>query len=543
MKEEIPTLWGDLKEFINNPKQKEYFFSSPVVYRTNDDNDDSLVNEVGIIDGQQRTITIAILAKVFRDICLTIEYQNGVMKAQQMYSVEDQDGNVVSRIKSDMKQDKDEIRKLFANSGIQDASYGTKSNDHRVSKCYRYFFDETTKEIEELTEQEKRAYLNKFLVNLKQKCFIGVTTCSDLATAIEVYMKMNSRGKNLHPSDLIKAELFLRHTNFSNSTDDVSEKWTDLAQGKEASKISELLHDYLATKRGQISTRLYSDYRDVIQKFDSANEVIEHMEVLTEFKHHYFKWNNSGRIAPFSDLVRCKVRYASNLLAFCDLYGASADYIKSIEKILDAVYAIHFTFERDSNILKRKMVKCAHELFKRQEAGSVNWDHYYEYLLGELKDYFVNREEFVNRLAQLQLDQNNEAQFFLRRIERFYSPEGKEINKPKFVNTEHIYPQTPGSNWDPLRTPANGLRIGNLTLCDSDFNKKLGNKKWEEKVRIWKERDPAKVYKLVNHIEDNGPGIDFDLEQWGDAQIEKRSKRLSELVFDILLQPVYELML
>ena len=175
VKEEIPTLWGDLKEFINNSKQKEYFFSSPVVYRTNDDNDDSLVNEVGIIDGQQRTITIAILAKVFRDICLTIEYQNGVMKAQQMYSVEDQDGNVVSRIKSDMKQDKDEIRKLFTNSGIQDARYGTKSNDHRVSKCYRYFFDETTKEIEELLNR-KAGMSKQILVNLKQKCYIGVTT-------------------------------------------------------------------------------------------------------------------------------------------------------------------------------------------------------------------------------------------------------------------------------------------------------------------------------------------------------------------------------
>ncbi|MDC3290314.1 HNH endonuclease family protein, partial [Candidatus Poseidoniaceae archaeon] len=164
-------------------------------------------------------------------------------------------------------------------------------------------------------------------------------------------------------------------------------------------------------------------------------------------------------------------------------------------------------------------------------------------LLGELNDYFVKREEFVNRLAQLQLDQNNEAQFFLRRIERFYNPEGMEINKPKFVNTEHIYPQTPGSNWDPLTTPANVLRIGNLTLCDSKINKKLGNKKWEEKVRIWKERDSAKVYKLVNLSDDNGPGIDFELKKWDDAEIENRSQRLSEICFDILLQPVYELVL
>ena len=103
--------------------------------------------------------------------------------------------------------------------------------------------------------------------------------------------------------------------------------------------------------------------------------------------------------------------------------------------------------------------------------------------------------------------------------------EETSINFTK-VNIEHILPQDP-SEWDLTKQDIRDYvnKLGNLTLIAKKINGTMGNKRLNQKIKIFKEsklninKDLLKRFKLLNYA-------------WGEHEIEDRQKELAAYAYD-----------
>ena len=534
IKEEIPTLWSDLFDNLIKNDQS-YFLATPVIYPYDDE-------QMGIVDGQQRTITLALMIAAFRDCLRSIGGEEAVVVASEISQLIYDRISKSVRLNTEQSKDAEILEEVLNFKFNYTEEYGSNNNDHRISKSYRYFYDELQKKIDGKTDEEKILYLDKLQTKILTNTYFGLTIATDSNTAILIFMTMNNRGKDLEQSDLVKAELFAAGTRHGKATaKTVVNRWNNLKGDHNSKFLSNLLHDYITVRNGKTpSGGSYRSYNQLLKGFKTKAKFVEFLKEVNRFKGFFIQLGDKDGGLTFTDLVRCKVRYATCLMVQAKVDAATEDQIDQIEKMLDAIYAHHFVGEKDSNILKRRIISWANHLYKHNDLPS---------LLAKMKsdikseNLLSSRDAFIENIVKSKSFENkhNEAQFFLRRIERYYLPEGTKITGPKAVNIEHVAPQDPSEGtWEHIEKPWIH-KLGNLTLCDSTKNKKLGNKIWSKKVAMWEKS--VKPYATTHGEltisstgEKSGPSLDLNLAEWTHDEIEERSKRLAEFCFDVIFK-------
>ena len=531
IKEEIPTLWDDLQNNLVKNDQA-YFLATPVIYPFDED-------QFGIVDGQQRTITLALLIAAFRDNLKKIGGDDAIVVASELSGlIYDRLSNSV-RLNTEQSKDAEVLEDVLNFKFGYTDEYGTSNNDHRISKSYRFFYDKLHEKIEGIIEdEEKVAFLDELQSKILKNTYFGLTIARDSNTAILIFMTMNNRGKDLEQSDLVKAQLFAAASKKGHAVSKtVVSRWNNLKGDHNSKFLSNLLHDYITVRDGKTpSGGSYRTYSKLFKTFNIKSKFVEFLKEVNRFKGHFIQLGDKDGDLTFTDLVRCKVRYATCSMVQAKVDGASGDQMNQIEKLLDTIYAHHFVGEKDSNILKRRIIVWANYLYKNNNIES---------LLTKMKADIISenllssREAFIENIVESKSfeGKHNEAQFFLRRIERKYLPEGTTITGPKAVNIEHVAPQDPSEGtWEHIEKPWIHS-LGNLTLCDSLSNKKLGNKIWSSKIAIW--NTSASPYATTHGQlttepsgEKSGPSLDLTLVEWTHDEISERAKRLAALCFD-----------
>ena len=536
IKEHIPTLWDDIIENLIDGGEP-YFLATPVIYPMEDDS-----GEMGIVDGQQRTLTLSLFIAACRDNLNKIgTMQAGYTKAQLEPLIFDPTRKF-TRVKTRQEKDKHVLEDVLSEDFSYSDGYGTETNHHRIAKCYRFFFDKISERLEGKTDVEKVKEISELSSKIMKNTYFGLTEARDSSTAILIFMTMNARGMDLEQSDLVKAELFSSAGKVNKSTlKRVTNLWKELRTNHNSKTLSNLLHDFIAVRTGATpKSGSYKAYAKIFKDFSLKSQYVDLMKKVKKFDAHYREFGDKDGELTFTDLVRCKVRYAVCLMAQAKISGADKDQLVTIEKLLDLIYAHHFVGEKDSNILKRKIISWAHfaytnsninELIEKMEKEIVSAD----LLLG--KSVFIH-----NIKSSKSFEKMNEVQFLLRRVERIFSKEGSYLLGPKAVNIEHIAPRTPKTGeWTSVS--ANKIHsLGNLTLCPTKKNGSLGNKTWTKKVEIWKtELAPyATTAGKLTFVDGEGntvkgPSLDLTLPDWNDAEIDSRAERLAEFIHDHVL--------
>jgi uncharacterized protein with ParB-like and HNH nuclease domain len=536
IKEHIPTLWNDIIENLIDGGEP-YFLATPVIYPMEGD-----TGEMGIVDGQQRTLTLSLFIAACRDHLNKIgTMEAGYTKAQLEPLIFDPNRKF-TRVKTRQEKDKDVLEDVLSDDFAYSDEYGTETNNHRIAKCYRFFFDKISARIEGKTDIGKVKEIADLTSKIMKNTYFGLTEARDSSTAILIFMTMNARGMDLEQSDLVKAELFSSAAKVNKSTlKRVTNLWKDLRTNHNSKTLSNLLHDFIAVRTGATpKSGSYKAYAKIFKEFSLKHQYVNLMKEIKKFDVNYREFGDKEGEIEFTDLVRCKVRYAVCLMAQAKISGADEDQLVKIEKLLDLIYAHHFVGEKDSNILKRKIISWTHFAYKK-----LNTDELIEKMEKEIasEDLLLGRSVFIHNIkSSKSFDKMNEVQFLLRRVERKFSKEGSYLLGPKAVNIEHIAPRNPKTGeWTSVS--ANKIHsLGNLTLCPAKKNGSLGNNTWPKKVEIWKKEDVpyATTAGKLTFVDAegntaNGPSLDLSLTDWNDTEIDNRAGRLAEFIHDHVL--------
>lgn len=225
--EEVRQLLDDLTTFAES-KKNNYVLGSIITYSLTD-------GSHAVVDGQQRTVTLYTLIVSARDVLenkLIADY-GSVLSAPEGFKALHQTLNSITRKISLDTQAKITIpinmeygdgNVLLTTLAIkeqrpQDLISVTQSN---ILNAYEKCKDHIEKTFIDLTQ------LGEFIQGILQGTFLVETNVGDQRQALDIFFKMNSRGRDLEGADYLKNYLF----QFVDDTqyDDLSEKWTEMTK-------------------------------------------------------------------------------------------------------------------------------------------------------------------------------------------------------------------------------------------------------------------------------------------------------------------------
>ncbi|WP_151957853.1 DUF262 domain-containing protein [Acinetobacter guillouiae] len=214
-------LFDDLYNFFQTEKEDEYFLGSIV-----------LIKEEGkpkaeVIDGQQRLTTLTILFSVFAALD-----PNGVHG--ELYEYIFEPGKRFQGINPQPRLTLRERDKEFFKKYVQELKFEELfkldneqlENEAKlhIKKNSKVLYDKVKTAFEHNPQQ-----LEAFIIFLVQRCFIVAVTTPSQNTAFRVFSVMNSRGLDLQPTDIIKADVIGALATLADQ-ELYSKKWEDLEE-------------------------------------------------------------------------------------------------------------------------------------------------------------------------------------------------------------------------------------------------------------------------------------------------------------------------
>ena len=440
-------------------------------------------NELILVDGQQRITTILLLLCAIRDYS-----KQESLKINSRYLKNDTD---IEKFRIRLKQtsyDYASFAAVIDGRNLQEVD--RKSN---VIQNYKRFIELIkNSDIEPKDIYDTIQKLEVVDVNLE--------ISDDLEKVQTVFEKINSTGRKLQPSDLIRNYLLLATTS-AEQEDLYNNYWTKLEQQLGNDNISKFAKFYLITK-------LYED--------------VQNDNIYKSFK-EYFDKNHSPHIEILNDMLKYSEFYSWIITENCpdEKLNITIEILNLIKT--DDLYPLYFIlFEKlyNNNIDElRKIMNLISDFMLRYRivspsggGGALRSSIYglvekivgdivkpsYDSILFELSNSptpasrFPSNEEFKNQLKNSVNTVYARALLYkMELIEKSNIP--VKLNK---ITIEHLMPQTRTKWWiDYLGGDEETERIynsylnciGNLALISGSYNSKNSNRPWNEKIENLKD--------------------------------------------------------
>lgn len=216
--EEASALFDDLYEFFKNEDEDNYFLGSMVLIKQ----DRIPLSEV--IDGQQRLTTLTILLAVIAD-ALSDD------KRSDCEAYLKEKGNAIQGIPAKPRLILRETDQPFFEKYIQDLKLdemlqldpiqlGSESQQHIWKNC------QTLRELLLKSFKDNEEEIARFARFLVTRCYLVVVSTPNQPSAYRVFSVMNSRGLDLLPTDIIKADVVARIP--EQERDHYAKRWEEL---------------------------------------------------------------------------------------------------------------------------------------------------------------------------------------------------------------------------------------------------------------------------------------------------------------------------
>lgn len=550
-------LFDDLWE---NPPG--YFLGSMICINRSDDA--MQVQELEVVDGQQRLMTLSVLYAAIHT-CLQRCGDEDEDLRHELFNLRHR--LVFKGAKRSLRLEPsrqgsnyDDYRAILGDTGVlKGIDTPPNAGNRRLFKAYRFFIDR----LDELDSKGRKVFdleqIKSFMNRLNRASLVKIEVGSH-ADAFTLFESLNNRGVPLSALDLIKNNLLAAlEKETPDSIDENFNKWTKLLENlSDDSAIQErFLRQYynafkhlkevevakipLATRSNIIHIYETLIDRDASWLFDDLFEKAKLFNKL---------------IAPLSDGVPAKL--AKQLLDL-DRIGGTPAYVLLLYLLADqpradlagiCEFLVRYFVRRNltdvppTRDLPRMFIEIVGKIRKASD-GDVKQIVREELLA---KDRFASNSIFQDKLTgSIYWDNVDVTRFILCRIEEENQTREKLTDlwerdeKGDFIWTiEHIFPQ--GANipacW--VKMIADGdaekaeeyreryvHKLGNLTI--TGYNSKLGNKSFEEK----RDRKDSRG-KLVGYR--NGLFLNKQLavaESWDLSDIEKRTDRLVEIAMQL----------
>lgn len=481
--DETSELFDDLLDFYLHEQEEGYFLGSIVLIK-----EESLPYSE-VIDGQQRLTTLTILlAAITSQLngALKTDFENYIrepgrasqgLAPKPRLALRERDkeffSNYVQSLKFDDLLAIDPL--TFHNEAQKNIQFNSKLLQDRLNKSFS-------------GDENQLCEFGAFIV---QRCFLVAVSTPSQKSAFRVFSVMNSRGLDLLPTDIIKADVIGNIP--KEKQDEYTERWEDM--------------EVQAGRNG--FNDLFSHIRMIYAK-EKAKKAI-----LDEFKSHVLSKNSSSEklieevLEPYTEafIVARKERYVSTTNAHdvnvllkwlnrIDNFDWQPPAILLLaNKKNDPVYVLWF-FERLERLAAYLHI-CAKNINQRieryaQVLAELQEKHSLETPIKTIELTESEKEEMLEsldgKIYELTARRRN---YLILRLDSFLS-DGAATYDPSVLTIEHVLPQTvrDGSAWlnewpDENTRKAWVHRIANLIPLTQQRNSQAQNYDFDKKKNAY----------------------------------------------------------
>lgn len=510
--------WGEnecralFEDIIVSATTKKTHYLGNVVYYVGENNGASY-SEFILVDGQQRITTILLILCALRDIFVETGNTSDADSINRRYLKNDTADN---KFRVRLKQTTYDS-KCFTSivDGLPCDENNKIVENYKLFKKFIYESAISPKEIYEAIPKLEMVDVNLQIIN-------------DLTAVQTVFEKINSTGKPLMPSDLIRNYLLLSTS--SEEQEKLYENyWVTIEREVSTSFISSFARDYLVMQifEDVPNEEIYSMFKSHYEELKTSHELI-----LADMRKYskYYGW------LKFCACPTPKINKQLELLNFLKSDGLYPLYLYLLEKLYDnnSTELLKILNLLVDFMLRYRIVSptsgggtlrtLTQQLLESLTNGVI--EPTYENFLFELSNSptpasrFPDDEDFKKAL----MDRVNTtyARALLLKIEEY---EGLNIPvELSKVTIEHLMPQTLSPWWkDYLGGEEESTRIydtyinciGNLAPISQGYNTKNSNNPWPQKV-------PNLAEVQFNITSEVAKNVD-----WKEADIQMRNENIS----------------
>ncbi|QQO16053.1 DUF262 domain-containing protein [Bradyrhizobium diazoefficiens] len=428
--DDITTACGDTADVAN---ASPYFLGSIVLIKN------PQAPEADVVDGQQRLTTITILLCVLRDLA-------DAKIGQAIHKYICQTGDPIKETDDVFRLAPRERDAEFFRSMIQTISQTGSLPDARQFSDSRArmienaaFFREKLKDV---PDQQRR----RLTMYIAQRCYLVIVAASDQESAFRIFSVLNSRGLDLSPADILKAEIIGALP--GDKQDDYNSIWEDIEDELGRSRFAELFgHIRMIHRKQKMQGTLIAEFREFVPTRKNPADFIK--KELSPYADAYEQITDKSFVSfKHADEINRELTHLSRLDNF-DWQPPAIEVIARKRESPEFILRFLSDLER-----------LAYGLFLMRSDPSERIRRYGK-LLGSIQasdDLFaaesplqlsVDEKRFVREALQGDIYRVTRIRLpLLLRLDELLSGGSAVYNQP-IVTVEHVLPQNPseGSQW------------------------------------------------------------------------------------------------
>jgi hypothetical protein len=489
--EEWEDLWLDIIDTFSPTGESNHYLGY-VVLQSQDD------RTFDVIDGQQRLTTLSLiilaaLKNIQRAISAGKDPERNQLRLEQLrqtYIGYLDPVTLVPRSKLSLNRHNDSYYQTYLVALVERLPQrGFKASEHLLRKAFTWFDSKLEKYIDSLFEVDRGMAIAQFVDRLSDNLFFTVITVTDELNAYRVFETLNARGVKLSSTDLLKNYLFsVIHKSSQHEQEllALEERWESMVGRLGGESFPDFLRvhwnsRYSFARQNELFKKIRGKIKDRAAAFELLRLMDEDIDTYLGL--------NQPELASWSKNAKDSVEKLKMLgvkQPFTLLLAAYRQFsISDFEKILKACVVISFRYHTIGSLppqeQERVYTRVANQVSDRRFTQAS------ETILA-LKEVYPDdkgfQAAFASKSIQTKQTRNNRiVRYILCQLEIHSVGQEYDFESNRF-NIEHILPQNPDSGWDNFsdeEVDAFKYRLGNMTLCETNLNRQLGNDDYNSK--------------------------------------------------------------
>ena len=513
-------LLDDLEDALDRTDDEPYFLGSIVLVKTKG------IPRSEVIDGQQRLTTLTILLAILRDVTEDQDLQS------ELRDLVREPGSKISGTKPKprltlRKRDAQFFHEYVQQPGRTTDLVGLEPEALKTDAMRAVLAN--TKALRNRLVEWPEARREALAAMLGSRTYLVVVSTPDLASAHRIFSVMNSRGLDLSPADIFKANVI------GSVEEDLrplyAEKWENEEEDLGRDSFADLflhLRMIMAKVRGR---------RELLQEFPA--------QVLNAYLPHRAEAFVDEVLLPYADAYADLLgeKYANG--AGSDLVNAWLQRLHQIDNNdwrPPALWALRHHGHDPALVaaLLRRLERLAASMLIRRVYATPRVNRYAE-LLKELDthnlglgspSFSLTAEERAETLARLQGNLylvQPVRRYVLLRLDELLARQPGVTYHHKLITVEHVLPQNPGSgsawlgHFDEDARAQWTHRLANLVLLNRAKNSEAQNFDFNvKKAKYFTGPNGVAAFALTTQV--------IDQPEWTPATLEQRQQHLIELL-------------
>jgi hypothetical protein len=467
--DDIRTACGEAGEV---PNASPYFLGSIVLIK------DPQRPEADVVDGQQRLATLTILLSVLRDLALP-----KIGAAIHNYIC--QTGDPIKGTSDVFRLTPRERDADFFRTTVQAEAATASLPDARQYSDARARMVENAAFLRDRLKDFSEDQRRRLMMYIAQRCYLVVVAASDQESAFRIFSVLNSRGLDLSPADVLKAEIIGALP--SNRQDDYNARWEDIEDELGRERFAELFgHIRMIHRKQKMQGTLIAEFREFVPTRKNPANFID--DELSPYADAYEEITDKAfESFKHADAINRQLVFLSRLDNF-DWQPPTIEVIA--RRRSDPDFTLRFLVDLE---------RLAYGLFLTRADASERVRRY-----GKLLGVIQSGADLFSNKSPLQLDDTEKNAVretlagdiytvtrirlpLLLRLDELLSGGSAVYNSP-IISVEHVLPQNPaaGSHW--LTDFPNGAdrekwvhKLANLVLLTRRKNSQASNLDFAEK--------------------------------------------------------------